>query len=330
MRPEHFRMPKGLSPSALSRWENRRLEFYERYISPVRTPRLPQVNYMAVGSAFDAFVKSEIHSMVFGETMTKGSQFDFQKIFESQVEEHLRDEVYEKASFLFGQYKKTGAFGNLIHEILKSEYAPEMEFEVETIVNGVPIFGFPDLRYVTRELVHVVTDFKVNGSFSQHGVSPTQGFQRALSLKKDGTVKTEVHKKYRPKQFKDIEISENCLSDFSEDWATQIAMYAWCLGEEVGKEDYVVRMEQVACRPNNKVKIASHVSQISSRYHLEVMRRLVEAWGFIEKGHIFTDLTFEENLEQCEIIDQRLAIPFGLHSNPAVNKYLRPPSLRFK
>lgn len=330
MRPEHFRMPKGLSPSALARWEDRREEYYERYISPVRSPRPPQVNYMAVGSAFDAFVKSEIHSMVFGDAMTKGSQFDFQRLFESQVEEHIRDNVFKKAEFLFSEYKKTGAFGELAHEILKSPYAPEMEFQVETVVNGVPIFGYPDLRYVTRELVHVITDFKVNGSYSKHGVSPVQGYKRAVSLKKDGSLKEEVHKKYRPKQFKDIELSENCLSDFSRDWATQLTMYAWCLGEKPGEEDYVVRMEQLACRPDNKVKFATHVSQISGRFQFDVMRRLVEAWGFIEKGHIFTDLAFEENLEHCELIDQRLQIPLGLHNNAAANKYLRPEVPRFK
>lgn len=330
-----MRKPKALSPSALARWEDRRTEFYERYISEVRSEKPAQVNYMAVGSGFDAFVKSEIHAAIFGDAQTVGSKFDRNALFEAQVEPHIRDDVWDRATFLFDQYKRTGAYANLLSEILKSDYAPEMEFKVSTSVNGVPIMGYPDLRYVTKELVHVICDFKINGAYSNHGVSPVQGYKVALSLKKDASIKKEVHKKYRPKQFKDIEISENCLGDFSRDWATQLTMYAWCMGEEPGDEDYVVRMEQAACRPDNKngginVKWACHMSQISGRFQMEVMRRLVECWDCIQKGHIFTDLTYEENLEHCELLDMKLKTPFGIHGSAAANKYLVERGPRFK
>lgn len=327
-----LRLPKALSPSSLARWEDRREEFYTIYCSDVRTEKAPQINYMAVGSAFDAFVKSQIHSDIFGEAATKGGDFDRAVLFEKQVEPHVRDEVWEKAEFLFGQYVKTGAYNSLITDIALSPYAPEMEFKVAIEVNGVPIMGYPDLRYITKELVHVIGDFKVNGAFSNYGVSPVQGFKIARSIKKD-QVKEEVHKKYMPKQFKDVEISDNCLGEFSRDWATQLTMYAWCLGEEPGNEDYVVRMEQLACRPNKNgeinVKIATHMSQISSRFQLEVMRRLVECWECLKKGHIFTDLSYEDNLEHCELIDGKLKMPIGLFGHVA-DKYVSEKGPRIK
>lgn len=318
---------KALSPSSLAKWENQREEFYTRYLSDVRTERSPQINYMAVGSAFDAFVKSQIYSDVFG--VSEGSPFDRQMLFEKQVESHLRDEVWEMANFLFEYYRKVGAYNALILDILQSPYAPEMEFKVNCVVNGVPIMGYPDLRYVTKQFVHVIGDWKVNGSYSKHGVSPVQGFKIARNTKQES-----VHIKYIPKMFKDVEINSNSLNNFDADWATQLTMYAWCLGEEPGNEDYVIRMEQLACRPGGvrnaglQVKCATHMSQIDGRFQLGVMKRLMDCWTSIQRGHIFTDLTLEESQEHCELIDKKLQTPFGLH--PVMNKYLNEKSPRFK
>lgn len=332
-KPDNFRLPPALSPSALARWEDRREEFFERYISPVRTPRQPQVNYMAVGSAFDAFVKSQIHSDIYGKAQTKGSQFDRQKLFESQVEEHIRDEVWERAEFLFNQYRMTGSYADLMSEIHKSNYAPEMEFKVSTEVNGVPIMGYPDLRYITKGGIHVIADFKVNGAFSNHGVSPLKGYKVARSIKRNGEIKRETHKDYVEEQLGDITISKHCLGSFSRDWATQLTMYAWCLGETPGDENFVTRMEQIACRPTKSgdinVKIASHVSRISQNFQLEVMMRLCQCWQFVTVGHIFTDFTFEENLEHCKLLIQKMETPLGLHGAVA-NRYLTEKGTRFK
>jgi hypothetical protein len=326
-----MRAPKHISPSSLARWEDRREEFYIMHLSEVRTERSPQQIYMAAGSAFDAFVKSRIHRDVFGEQKTKGSPYELATIFESQVESHVRDEAYKLGEYLMSVYIKTGAYSNLIADILKCNQPPQMEFSVYGTVNGVPITGKPDLRYVTKEFVHVIGDWKVNGSYSDYGVSPVQGYQRALSLKKD-EIKTEVHKKYLPNLYKGVEINANGLDTFSPDWATQLTMYAWCLGEEPGDADYVVRMEQLACRKNKNgdlnVKVATHMSQIDQRFQMDVMRRLMDCWTAIQKGHIFTDLTLEESIEHCEMIDKKLETPFGLH--PVMNQYLAEKTPRFK
>jgi len=326
-----MRKPKFISPSSLARWEDRREEFYKIYLSDVRTEREPQVNYMATGSAFDAFVKSQIHSDIFGKSQTEGGQFDRQKLFEDQVEEHIRDEVWEMATFLWDQYQLTGAYAALLADIVASPYAPEMEFTVKREVNGVPIMGKPDLRYVTKQFVHVVCDWKVNGSYSNYGVSPVQGFQISRFFKKEA-LKTETHKKYLPITYKDVEVNQNTLDTFSKDWATQLSMYAWCLGEEPGDEEYVVRMEQIAVRPRaaggKTVKCVTHMSRIPQMFQLGVMKRIMDCWNAIETGHIFTDLTLEQSIEHCELIDRKLQIPLGLH--PVMNEYLVEKGPRFK
>ena len=287
---------------------------------------------MAAGSGFDAFVKNRIYRDVFGETAVKGTPYEMPQIFEAQVEEHIRDEVYAMSAHLFDYYVNCGAYAALLAEIMKSPSEPQMEFTVKAVVNGIPILGKPDLYYFTPEMVKVICDFKINGSFSKWGVSPVQGFQSSRYFKKNELI-VEKHKKYVPITYKDLEVNETGLENFSEDWATQLSLYAWCLGEEPGDENYVVRMEQMACRPNKKagglnIKVATHMSRISARFQYNVMRRLMDCWSNIEAGHIFTDRTLEESQEHCEMLDLKFQTPLGLH--PVMNQYLTEKNPRFK
>lgn len=306
-----------ISPSALAKWESDRETFYMQYLCETRTARMPQENFMASGSAFDAFVKSSIHKAIHGEAANKGSQFDFQNIFESQVEPHIRDEILPLADDLFQQYVHSGAYGALLGEIQRSPYAPQMEFTVKGEIDGIPLLGKPDLRYVTKDHVHVICDWKVNGSCSKYGASPTPGYKICRDSYGSNT-HNKKHKKYEPQQFKSLEINKRYLNEFSTDWADQLAIYSWLLGEPVGSEDFVIQMEQVACRPVQhrdfpRAKFATHMSRIDDIYQNSIMQRLRACWESIQSGHIFTDLSREESDERCEILDQKAQTPKSLH-----------------
>jgi len=325
-----LRTPKFLSPSALSKFESDRQTFYERYLSTVRKPRPPQINYMAAGSAFDAHVKSAIHSAIFGETATKGSQFEFETIFEAQVEPHVRDEVLARSTDLFEQYQESGAYANLLADIARSPYAPEMEFTAQGVIEGVPLLGKPDLRYITEDHVHVIGDWKVNGAFSKTGASPVQGYK--LCSDYGSRTHGKSHKKYKPMAFKSVEINECYLEEFDADWADQLAIYSWLLGEPIGKEDFVIRMEQVACRPvkdrfHPRAKFATHMSRISKGHQEKLLARIKMCWETILSGHIFTDRSRQESDDMCEMLDGKANTPVGLH--PALDRH-RDTSTRFK
>lgn len=329
----HF---KAISPSSLGLYESNREEFYLKYLSEQRPERPPQMIYMAAGSSFDAYVKSKIHTDVFGEAATKGSAYEFATIFEAQVEPQCRDAALEMGRYLMDKYVQSGAYQTLICDILRSPAPVRMEFEVKKVVNGVPLLGKPDLQYLTPVGVHVISDWKVNGSYSSHGVSPVQGYKTCRSFDaKTRLWQPSSHKKYFSKKVKDLEVNMNCLSQFSPDWATQLTIYAWCLDEVPGHEDFVVRMEQFACRPGGirsdgslQVKIATHMSTISPRFQMDVMKRLVEMWTSIEKGHIFTDMTLEQSRENQEMVEAKARIPLGLH--PALNASLCEKGPRWK
>lgn len=323
-----MRVFKAISPSSLSLFESNREEFYLKYLSEQRPERPPQEIYMAAGSSFDAFVKSQIHRDVFGAEATKGTAYEFDTIFQSQVEPQCREAALEMGKYLMDKYVQSGAYNALITDILMSPAPPRMEFEVKKIVNGIPLLGKPDLRYLTPFGLHIISDWKVNGSYSSHGVSPVQGYKLCRSFDaKAACWETTAHKKYFVKQVKDLEVNENCLSMFSEDWATQLTIYGWCLDEIPGDENFVVRMEQFACRPGGvrsdgslQVKIATHMSTISPRFQMDVMRRLIEMWTAISTGHIFTDMTLEQSIANQEMVEAKARIPLGLH--PALNQAL--------
>lgn len=307
-----MRTPKYISPSSLSKWEESRQTFYMWYLCDFRTPRPPQKDFMAVGSGLDAFVKSAIHEAIYGKEATKGSPYEFDAIFETQVEAHVRDQTILLAGDLFEQYVESGAYASLLADIQKSPIPPQMEFEVKGEVGGVPLLGKPDLRYVTQECVNVVTDWKVNGSTSTIGASPQQGYK----ICKDYGSRTnnKAHKKYVPMEYKGVEINEKFLEEFVPYWADQLGIYSWLLGEPVGSEDYVVRIEQVACRPIKerdlpRAKFACHMARISKEHQEKLLKRIQECWETINSGHIFTDLTLEESAKLCEVLDLQAQMP---------------------
>lgn len=285
---------------------------------------------MAMGSGFDARVKSAIHTTVFGEAATKGSPYEFECIFEKQVEPHVRDVVLERSADLFNQYVASGAYGELLGDIVHSPFAPEMEFSVRGDIEGVPLLGKPDLRYITKSHLHVIADWKVNGSMSKTGASPVQGYKRCLDY--GSKTHGKSHKKYRPLSFRDEEINEAYLEEFDADWADQLAIYSWLLGESIGSEDFVIRMEQVACRPVKdrdlpRAKFATHMSRISKSHQEALMARIKMCWQTVTSGHIFTDLSREESDNMCEMLDGKAKTPVGLH--PALDR-CRTTSTRFK
>jgi hypothetical protein len=107
------------------------------------------------------------------------------------------------------------------------------------------------------------------------------------------------------------------LNDRCSYWADQLAIYSWLLGEEVGSENYIVRMEQVACRPVKhldlpRAKFATHLNRINRNYQENLVTRLTTCWATIANGHIFTDLSREASDKKREMLDHAATVPMGL------------------
>lgn len=312
-----------LSPSGLSKFESNRELFYLQYLCPFRTGRPPQESFMAVGSSLDAFVKSRIHTDIHGEKATQGTPFEFSTLFEAQVEPHVRDYALQMGQHLFDQYNVSGAYGHLLADLVQSPYPPQMEFEVKGEIEGVRLLGRPDLRYITKDGVHVISDWKVNGAGSKTGASPQQGYKVARDAYASRT-HNKPHAKYVPIDHKGVEINRSYLNEFVDYWADQLTIYAWVLGEKMGSEEWLIRIEQIACRPVPSIeapraKFATHLARSQEAYQLNLMARIHDCWNAIKTGHIFTDMSREDSDNRCESLNMQAQTPVGLH--PALAEF---------
>ena len=99
-------------------------------------------------------------------------------------------------------------------------------------------------------------------------------------------------------------------------WADQMSTYAWALGSGVGGIDFVVRIEGVACRhprAGMRVKCTTHMNQVSPQHQLQVMDEYKSIWNAIETNHIFNDMSQEDSVKRCQVLDLQAETPDGLH-----------------
>jgi hypothetical protein len=333
-----LRTPEFLSPSSKSKWLADRVGYYLKYLTDVKQPREPQAIFMGVGSGFDARVKSEILTRVMGKPLLSGSAYDFETLFEKQVEHHHRDRSLALSTEVYDSYVASGAMDALMKDIEKSPSAPMMEERLKGVVGKSTLLGLPDLVYIDAiSGFKVICDWKILGSASAKGggASPPQGFQIVRDGWSDGKPSKNnlgSHAKYtdrviasQPNPFAAWDLPDyKCvvgdvgLEDFNMDWADQMSTYAWLLGSKVGAQDFIVRIECAACRHPKKIegmriKWSTHMNQVSPTHQLGLIKTYNKMTEQIASGHIFDDLTREENDERCEILEIQAAAPKNVH-----------------
>jgi hypothetical protein len=314
----------------LSLWEKDKEEFYIRHLAKNRAPRLPQEKFMSIGSAFDAYVKSSLISKLFG---TPEPKYEFQAIFESQVEPHNRDWALEEGRYVFECYVLTGAYDELLKELEQSKEPPRFEFSVDGVVGGVPLTGKPDCRFVHRCGVHVILDWKVKGYCSKYGASPSKGYAlcrdgyNAIKLGIDKTKKepdgkqsrshNTSHENYLACDHRGVIINSGYLEGCNSEYADQCSMYGWLLGEKVGDEDVVCCIDEIVCKYMGEdarplLRVANHRARVKGDYQFKLLERAQSCWNAITSGYIFPEFTKEESDARCEVLDE---MSVGLQSS---------------
>lgn len=287
-----------LSPTSIAQWRSDQEEFYLKYLAFDRPSKIPQTDAMSVGSSFDAHVKSYLSEMLFGKN-------NFETLFESQVEPQNRAFALRAGAICFEAYKCSGALADLMLELQQSKEPPQFEFtvggdRVEGLIGGVVFLGKPDARYVDKRGRSVILDWKVNGYCSKWGGSPVQGYVRI----RDGW--TGEHSRSHCTQHKNAIILEGInengtLDIWSEDWARQLSIYSWLVGEEVGG-GFVVAVDQLACK-DGKIRVAEHRCRISKEYQQELLKEAQEIWEIVHSDWIFRELDHTESLNRQAVLD---------------------------
>lgn len=258
---------------------------------------------MSVGSAFDAFVKYELAKDLFGQK----SPFEFEEIFEDQVEEQNRDWAREAGQHTFDCYCVTGSYDELLADLEKSLEPPRFEFSVQRTVNGVPMLGKPDCRYVDPSGLPVILDWKVCGYCSKSARSPSKHYRMVRDgwdFGKPSRGASQAHKGYMPINHHGMEIHGGYLEYANESYADQISMYGWLMGEEVGDEKVICRIDEICAKPAGDkpfLRVANHIARVSEVHQKSLMNRYAVCWEAIETGLIF-DLDPVKNAERVEVL----------------------------
>ncbi len=301
-------MVKSISPSALAKFEKNFEEWFISYVADTRPERSPQSAPASVGSAFDAFVKWTLSSEV---CCVKRLNFD--ELFEAQVEPQNRDFALEAGKHIFNDYVHSGSLEAVKELMHQASEEPEFEFNASATVNGIPISGKPDCRFVHRSGAHIILDWKVNGYCGKAGsnTSPTPGYMLCVDGSGWGKASRsngQAHKFFKPFEFKGLLINEFYMEQVALDWADQLTMYAWMMGEPVGSENVVMFIEQVAAKATETkplLRFASHRARVSPAHQHGLIARLNAMWEAIISGHYFKDLDESGNAAKVDELNQR-------------------------
>ncbi len=326
-----MRTPRALSPSAFMLYEKDKEEYCLRHLVDNRPPRTKQPLPASVGSAFDSFVKSNIYAKLFGPNHNPAYSFD--ALFKDSVEAHNRDEAQVMGKHCLDNYIATGSYDELLESMQGAQEDPSFETTENRIIDNVPITGKPDARFVNKDGVHVILDWKVKGYCSKYGASPSQGYalcRDGLDWEERNLTKKQVekklageevtgkhskshdteHKKYLSMNFKGLTINQGYLETCNEGWAIQLAMYSWMKGEEVGDENVVTCIDELVCKfmgagQRPLIRVANHKARIQSEFQHELFQRLKTLWASINSGWIFQDESRENSNQQFEMISRR-------------------------
>lgn len=326
-----MRTPRALSPSAFMLWEKDPEEYCLRHLVDNRPERLPQPLPASVGSSFDSHVKANIHSALFGPN--SDPKYTFDALFTDSVEEHNRDEALLMGQHCFENYVETGAYDELLALMQDAKEAPTFETTEKRVVRNVPLSGKPDARFVNKDGIHVILDWKVKGYCSKYGASPSKGYamcrdgldwttrnltKRQAELQTAGAEVTgknsrshgKEHKNYLGMDFGGITINQAYLETCNEEWAIQLAMYGWMMGEDVGDENVVACIDELVCKYMGEgecplIRVANHKARISKGFQEGLISRLSKLWDSIQSGWIFPDQSREESDETFDRINRR-------------------------
>jgi hypothetical protein len=256
-----------LSPTSYQCYLRDPKEFYIRYMASVKPPRPLQTPAMAIGSAFDAYIKS----FLIKRLGLNGSSFE--EIFESQVEPQNRDECLVSGKYIFDEYIKSGALADLLLDL--KDTSPHFEDCVQKTVWGVPLLGKPDIWFG-----NVVFDWKVNGYYSKSAPSPKPGYKMIYPTGKK-------HKDTL--RFEDIDAT----------WATQLTFYAWILG----LEEWMGAVHQVVCKTTTgfpSLRFAQYYAAVGHDFETSLRSSVITLWDGIINGTLYTD----EEIETYETLSQ--------------------------
>jgi hypothetical protein len=275
---------KYLSPSSYGEWLRCQMLFYLKRMAGYAWPEDTQGTAAAVGSAFDSYVKHEI-----AKRMGLGSdpQYDLTTLLDRTVETVNRDIAIPLGKVLYNQYARSGMLEKLFEQGLSSIELREQK-TISSQGKEFPLLGLPDAALADGTMV----DWKVQGSVSSSGASPTPGYQYG----KRGLSTLPAHKR-----------AGEPLENLNDTWARQLACYSWLFTGMTPFRDIPVAIENVTVR-NGKPTFTSIRTTVSEAFQIKLFHQMHEAWELIQAGEIEEAIPSERKCyaynTECPVADR--------------------------
>lgn len=283
-----MRIPKYISPSSFQLFKADPVRYYLNYLADNLETREPQNIHMAMGSAFDAFVKAQIT-----EDLQTSTRFDRRELFEEQVATPFRDELWTKAQMLMQAYQECGAYGIAVADMGLANLEPRFEFAVSATILGVPVFGKPDAFYHNQHGTPVILDWKVNSVLGGNNMRKkyhvmchqTKDCAKGVAVRSDSGLAVCVN---------------FGLEDTDESWAFQQFVYAIGLGSKIG-DQFITSIDQATGGPC----FYTYRAHLGKGFQIRSANELKDMWNDINEGYVFRrmGLSREESDEMIERLE---------------------------
>jgi len=251
------------------------------YLAENRPPKIKQTKAMAVGSAFDAYVKSEIA----GRLSIPG--YSREDLIVSQVEDPaMHDWAHSVGGYLLDLYIRFGGLTDLLTVIGSNGGSVRMEFSTDCIVDGcVPLYGKPDLYFDRPGMTPVIIDWKVNGFMSK--ASPCGGWIKCRDCWDSGLAKPTRQRATtgHPGVVDGVMVNLNGFrgTGYYAKWQDQLATYGLCAGVQsdltCGIDQFVGTGKYAGA--SHLMRLAQHAWIIPNTYFESLIKRASVMWAIV-------------------------------------------------
>jgi hypothetical protein len=284
-----IRRPEYLSPSALKTWETDRREYYIRYLGP-KIANVPQTPPMAIGSAFDAYIKGELLNRFSGSCSGCKST---EELLSTSVDSNLLPIARVDGKIVFEDYIRSGALDRLLRladkirgHTLMLDGDKIITVNVETKASTpLRLRGKIDYRII-GDLGSAILDWKVNGYYSKASPKPGYVWSSKTGLPHKDTLPT---------------LTEHGISHVScpidAEHQTQLDTY------RIVEEDLnaLVLIHQLTYGSKAGCVVTEYCTSASKRDTL--IERYLGCWEAIHSGRVFTDLSPEDDAREQANLD---------------------------
>lgn len=269
-------MGRALSQSALYLFENNKNQFYIKYMAKQRHVEQVVNDAMKLGSSADCRIKNAL-----------------QKDLGLKVVAYPIDNATLNLSIeAMEVFKSTGEYDKLLDRLKEARGKGGsilMEHKLLRKVSDFEIIGYLDLAFSDHPNgVYHILDFKVSGFFASAPPSPAPPYSRSTCTQG----KTKVHPDF-------VKIGDDSWCHIAEkiqkQYNDQIYLYSQLINMGYFREGNPYG-GIVQILPN---RVAVSFGKVES----DIIQRFIGMNEAIKKRHIFTEMSYKDNLDQMELLE---------------------------